>query len=277
MFPSYLYWKFQLGKASKSIISSELAVLSASETLDYLFQEKSSFARFGEGELRLAFSQGQTIYDDYNFWLSKRLREVLQHATPNLLVGFNSYFESSGSFKMINSLVREGKVPNSYETIHLENDVGVFHRPELYEELRRYRKHIDFWSLQTRLGEASAFTKSIYLQEYETNEMDLVEEKIHRLFNCESMLLIAPSIPNNGPSLATKFKNNSWGVGNLETLEIPPRNAYQKHSQIMHHVEKTCGQFDLVVIQGGALATILTKDITEKFNLRTLDVGGFTN
>ena len=74
MFPSYLYWKFQLVKASKFIISSELAVLSASETLDYLFEKKCSFARFGEGELRLAFSQGQTIYVDYDLWLSKKLR-----------------------------------------------------------------------------------------------------------------------------------------------------------------------------------------------------------
>ncbi len=59
---TYLSWRCRfIGLGNHNFVGHQLSGL---ETLEKLDLERLSFARFGEGEFRLAFCQGDTIYEN---------------------------------------------------------------------------------------------------------------------------------------------------------------------------------------------------------------------
>jgi hypothetical protein len=251
--------------------------LTPEETLDYLYDKKKSFSRFGEGELRLAFSQQSTIYERSHPGLANSLREIIFESDPQVVMGFNNYHRSHSEICLISKFLRTPKIANSYLSIHHENDVSVFERSTLKDELEKYWNFILCNNVGRVFGDASAFNLSLYVDAYRQDRLEVIRGKINQIFNSASALIIAPNKPQDGMPLINKLRNPDWGIQDIESFEIPRTNAYSSINSALEYISKRSEKYDLVVVQGGATATVLASLVPRYFGIRTLDVGGFTN
>ncbi len=274
-----LYWgnKLQSVSKEKSLERNQVIALNGESTLDLLIERKLSFARFGEGELRLAFYQSPTIYEKINKNLALHLQQVLIEPHSNLLTGFNNYFLGSDPIRLVAEHVREGKQADKFESIIALNDTAVLNRSVMQSELKTYWNYITTKSSRTYFGEASVFSLSIYHEAYTKNQLQIVKNKIRAIFQSEHCLLISPENPQNGTPLAEKFLAPEWGITKITSFVVPKKDAFQDLKKILDYIEQNHMKFDLVVLQCGATATVLADLITRRFNLRAIDVGGFTN
>jgi len=62
-------------------------ILNDVETINYLLQNKASYARFGDGEIRWIFQIKQNSFQDNSEELSHRLQEVLESQEEKILIG----------------------------------------------------------------------------------------------------------------------------------------------------------------------------------------------
>lgn len=274
-----IYWGNKLKGATKekTLEDNRVAALNGESTLDILIEKKLSFARFGEGELRLAFYQSPTIYEKINRSLALHLQQVLIEPHENLLTGFNNYFLSANPIRLVAEYLREGKQTDGFESINSMNDTAVLNRELMRSELKTYWNYISAKSSRTYFGEASVFSLSIYHDAYTRNELQNVKDKIHAIFQSEHCLLISPANPQNGTPLSEKLLAPEWGIGKITSFMIPNQDAFQDLTRILDYIEVNQKKFDLVVLQCGATATVLSDLITRRFKIRAIDVGGFTN
>jgi hypothetical protein len=274
-----VYWKYEIKSVVKknSFNREQLVALNGESTLDLLLEKKLSFARFGEGELRLAFCQSPTIYEKINTELAKNLRSVLLNPNEGVLTGFNHYFLESQPIRLITEFVRDGKHIDEYETLKEVNDIAILHRKSMQLELSNYWNYISIKSARRYFGEASVFSLSIYHDAYTKNQLQIIKNKINAIFQSDNCLLISPNIPQNGLPLTQKFSTLGWRIGNLSNLTIASTDAFQDFNRVIEFIERNDKKFDLVILQGGATATVLANFITKRFRIRAIDVGGFTN
>lgn len=274
-----IYWGNKLKGATKekTLEGNRVAALDGESTLDILIERKLSFARFGEGELRLAFYQSPTMYEKINRNLALHLQQVLIEPHENLLTGFNNYFLGTNPIRLVAEYVREGKQIDGFESINSMNDTAVLHRKLMRSELETYWNYISAKSSRTYFGEASVFSLSIYHEAYTKNELQSVIDKIHAIFQSEHCLLISPVNPQNGTPLSEKLLAPEWGINKITNFIIPNQNAFQDLTRILDYIELNQEKFDLIVLQCGATATVLADLITRRFKIRAIDVGGFTN
>jgi len=85
---------------------------SVDETLDELINTEKSFARFGDGELRVMFKGGGMGFQKRDAQLIERLKEVLASCEPNLMIGlidvfnikakiFRNYWKGLGKYQKV--------------------------------------------------------------------------------------------------------------------------------------------------------------------------------
>ena len=73
----------------------KINVLGIGETLDYILENQSSVARFGDGEIFLISGQG-IVYQEYREELARRLKEILfVQSSPKLVVCMTDVFTNS--------------------------------------------------------------------------------------------------------------------------------------------------------------------------------------
>jgi hypothetical protein len=272
-----IYWQGRLITTPTGRDDAACISLPLEETLDYLYDTKKSFSRFGEGELRLAFSQQSTIYERTHPGLAKRLREIIFENDPQVVMGFNNHHRSNSEIRLVRKLMRSPRLTDSYLSIHHDNDISVFERSILKNELEKYWNFILYNNVNRIFGDASTFNLSLYVEAYKQNRLEVIQSKINRIFNSPSALIIAPKEPQDGLQLINKLRKPEWGIQELETFEIPRSNAYSSLGRVLDYVGGRSERFELVIVQGGATATVLASLIPKHFGIRTLDVGGFTN
>ena len=72
-------------------------VASVKETLDELLNTEKSFARFGDGEFGMMFSDFQIGFQQRDACLMERLKKVLASDEPNLMIGLLDVFGAHGA------------------------------------------------------------------------------------------------------------------------------------------------------------------------------------
>ena len=270
-----IYWKANLlsGAGRKTI--REIALLDGKETLNLLIQQRLSFSRFGEGELRLAFQQSGTVYDDASLDLGNSLREILLHKNDGILVGYNNLFSKNHEIRWIRDYLRSEKEAHYFESIHTRNDVLVLERRKLVNEYRKYLRLLARDSDQKVLGEASVFSLGTYVEDFRNGTLDEVKTLIVNLLESNSLLVIAPEKPASGRPLLEILNGKEWRIGKLESIIVPTRNAYMNRVDLMARIGQMNEEIDTVVIQAGAAGSLLSAQIQSRFGIRAIDVGGF--
>ena len=152
------YWRFNLLNNVTKDASGEVTLLDGKETLKLLIAQGSSFSRFGEGELRLAFQQSGTIYDDNSLCFGNEVRQILLHKNNKVLVGYNNLFLKNHEIRWIREYLRSPKEASFFESIHSIDDVLVLERRKLVNEYRKYLKLLTRISDQEVFGEATVFS-----------------------------------------------------------------------------------------------------------------------
>ena len=269
---SYLAWRCRfIGLGDYDFVGHQLSGL---ETLEKLDMERLSFARFGEGEFRLAFCQGDTIYENCSRSQSRMLRSILLNDdTKHTLLGLNLLFSKSHEITWVTEYMRTTKEVARFRSVKKLNDISIS-RIELTDEYRRFLKVMGKYSKASTLGEASCFSLGTYIQEYSEDRLDEVRTLVARIFQANKTLLISPSTPQSGGNLLERFVAKKWDLGEVTHYEIPQKNAFSEYDQILSYVDRKSNLFDLAVVQGGATASILASELPRRYGIRTLDVGG---
>jgi hypothetical protein len=270
-----LYWRLRLFNNTGPESLNTITLLDGKTTLKQLIETGQSFSRFGEGELRLAFQQSGTIYDDRSFDLGRDLRQILLYKNENVLVGYNNLFLKNNEIRWIRAYLRSQKAANFFESIHSKDDVLVLDRRKLVTEYRKYLRLLACVSDQEVFGEASAFSLGTYVDDFRNGTIEEVKSLIIKLLESNSLLVIAPEKPATGRPLLKVLSGKDWRISGIQSILVPERNAYMIRDELMAKISQTHEKFDTVVIQAGATGSLFSSQIQSKFGIRAIDVGGF--
>jgi hypothetical protein len=192
------------------------------------------------------------------------------------LIGFNNLYSEGTYISWITNLMRVDKDYHSRKSIIEKNDITVLYRESLTNEYRAYLSLLGRFSNLKILGEASCFSLGTYVNEYSRGELDKIKELIVKVLSANKTLLVAPNFPRSGGiSLFERLKNSPWNCGEVFKIDIPNQDAFREYKNIYEGIGRHQDKVDLVIIQAGALATVLSYEIPKNFGIRTIDVGGF--
>ena len=149
---------------------------------------------------------------------------------------------------------------------YLEKMSRVFYKQNL--------KYIKSHSKLKILGEATVFFLDRYFKEYKSDKIKYVQRLYTELFRDKNILIVSPKSPLLAPSfqflvekkIIKSFKSCSF-------IEINPKNAFSHFDHTLETLQSKILNVDVVIIQGGAFATILSYEITKLYQKQALDVG----
>ena len=213
------------------------------ETLDKLLHSNCSLARFGDGEMCLAFGMSipsQQASDK----LSKRLKEVLKNVdNENLMIGLSPIRTSTyGKSQEIKKYTRElmGKLT-----------------PMFCSMLKENTKYYSSWvSVPYITGENNKN------YEYYYNYFN----KFRTLWESKDIVIVC------GERVFSCFEHNIFdNAKSIEYIYAPTNSAFKDYDKIM---EKICEQDKnkLIILILGATATVMAYDLCRN-GYRALDIG----
>lgn len=220
-------------------------VASATETINYIKKNRSSIARYGDGELLWAFQARQSgNFEKNSSELAKALRKVLTDPQPNLLIGIPNIFNGLKDETTTSKTYWEGLIiRHGYQIVHL---------------LKSRKKYYD-----------SRFTR-IYMDSKDKN------------IDFESKFNSIKEIWDNRNVLIIEGNKSRFGVGNdlldnassIKRILCPSENAFEKYKNILSITEKIASTVDdvLILLALGPTATVLTYDLF-KDGFQAIDIG----
>jgi len=214
-------------------------ILNTEQTLDMLCNSNKSLARFGDGEMDIAF--GRNIpFQDYDPILAKRTKDILQNTNENLLVGINHYYF----------------YPTWDRNRRYMDQAWRLHDVPKYRELTFSLVNCSKLYCDASTGYAGE----------RTDQKDKDWEKLRSIWKAKKVLLIGckEAADNIKYDLFDNAKESSW-------FYIPNKNAFSIYDEIL----KKCLSYPkdtLVIIMAGPTAAVLADDLS-KLGYRALDLG----
>lgn len=249
-------------------------LLTKIETLELIVNENISVSRFGDGELILALEERDIPFQGYSQKIRDKLLSILKNTDPNILICYNNNFSNSKKYFVVKKYERSKKKYIKSITVKLENDIGILFREDEQVFYKRNLKYIKSHSKLKILGEATVFFLDRYFKEYKSDKIKYVQRLYTELFRDKNILIVSPKSPLLAPSfqflvekkIIKSFKSCSF-------IEINPKNAFSHFDHTLETLQSKILNVDVVIIQGGAFATILSYEITKLYQKQALDVG----
>lgn len=235
----YLYWLFRTWKLRRNF--PKITISNAAATINYLIKTKSSFSRFGDGELRLAIKQRDIVFEKLDKDISERLVEVLNSNLENHMVGLPF------SFKEVKGLKRIAKIHWINFINQQGNEVASIigsHQKQYYDSFIS-RFYIDYTS-KSNAERIIPLLKQIWADQ----EVLIVEGEFSRL--------------GIGNDLFNQTKS-------IKRILAPSKNAYSSYKEILTAAMEY-GKNKLILIALGPTATILAYDLA-KLGYWAIDIG----
>lgn len=218
-------------------------ILSSDETIETIVNEKKSFARYGDGEIRMMLSSQEEIgFQKKNEALSKRLNEVITHPNENLLIG----------------------LPDTFQDIsHFTLDSQIFWHGFNYVYARKFLSSIDLTKVY---GDA---TITRFYQAYKNKSQNKIQSKVDKL----------QTIWDKQKLLIVEGEQTRLGVGNdlfdnsisIKRIVCPSENAFSRYNEILEEIKRIATD-ELILIALGPTATILAYDLSKE-GYWTIDIG----
>ena len=218
----------------------KINVLGIGETLDYILENQSSVARFGDGEIFLISGQG-IVYQEYREELARRLKEILfVQSSPKLVVCMTDVFT------------------NSYDYNQTSQD---------------FWKQFIFWNknLLDNLGEktqwlGNSFISRPYMDMVDKTKSQSYFKKLKRIWKNKNVLIIEGKLTRAGVG------NDLFeGVESLERIIAPSKNAFDKYSELLS-LSRKYGQGKLILLMLGPTAKVLAYDLSQ-LGYQAIDIG----
>lgn len=235
----YLFVKLFLNK----IFYKKIRFFSFEETIHILKSEKKSFARYGDGEIRMVLSALESIgFQKDSERLSRRLNEVLQSQLPNLLIGLPNTFRY-----LLKNTMNSQTFWYGFNLLYAKDFLNVINLDKKYGD-----------SLITR-----------FYMMYKDKAEKTILPKIHLL----------KTLWNEQDILFVEGADTKLGIGNdlfenaksIQRIICPSENAFEQYENILQQTKKY-GHDKLIIIALGPTATVLAYDLA-KNNFWALDLG----
>lgn len=228
---------YEIPEKSTSTIKPKIKNIE--ETIDFLINTQSSFARFGDGELSL-INNKSIPFQDADPILAARLKQTLHADEKGLAIGINyHYYSGLGNLLPV---------------------VKDFYRCSVPRFRAILNPHINFEKQYY-----SATTTQAYLF-FENYEFDKHFAEIKRLWKERNITIIC------GATVFEKIENNIFNCAKrINYLHAPSKNAFTSYYDILREASNI-DKGDLIAIILGPTAKPLVYDL-HKLGYQALDMG----
>jgi|SRR5690625_656456 len=216
-------------------------ILSNEKTISEIINNKKSFARFGDGEFRMLLDQNEKIgFQDKNYELTNRLREVLNSSSEKLLIGLTNTFQYNFNFTLDSQIFWLG-----FNAVYGKKILQKIKKDKIYGD-----------SLITRF----------YMPFRDKTQTHIKVLNLKKIWDGKELLII-------------EGENTKLGVGNdlfansksINRLICPSKNAFNVYDQIVQQATYY-GKDKMILIALGPTATILAHDLAHR-GLWAIDIG----
>lgn len=216
-------------------------VMSLEDTLHHIVKHNSSICRYGDGEFNIAVGKDigfQHITDD----MSKRMRDVLNSESHNILIAIPSIFDDLSVFSDFSK--------SWWKEYRLRN---VAKLKELLKAGKQYPN-----SLITR-----------FTSDFKEDQADKLIPIYRQIWNGRDIYII------EGEQTRIGVGNDLLSNANrLYRILAPAKNAYDKYDEILLAVKEYVPIGSLVILALGPTATIMAYDLAN-MGYQALDLGHF--
>lgn len=213
-------------------------VLNIEDSLDYIIENKSSFIRFGDGEL--AIIQGQAIgFQDKNDKLALGLKEVLTSNEKNLMICIPGVFDG---LKEHTKSARKFWKQNLLST-----------REDWYKFCKKDRY-------------LNAFISRPYIEIADKQKSKVYFQKLRSLYQDKDVILIEGKYSRLG--VGNDLFDN---VKSLKRILCPTQNAFEKYEEIFKEACKN-SKNKIILLSLGPTAKILAYNLYKE-GYQVLDIG----
>lgn len=218
-------------------------VMTIEKTLDYILENKCSVARYGDGELKLAYFENSKLYfQSYDERLSQKLRDGITLNNDKVLICLPDIFGLLKRFK------KDSKI--FWQNYMFENRSGMLGK------------------IPTNRTYGNAFITRPYNDLKDKSKSGIYFDKLKRIWENKKVLIV-------------EGEKSRLGTGNdlflkceiVERVLCPIDNAFKKYDEIISFVESEEKYKDyLILIALGPTATAMAIDLSEK-GLWAIDIG----
>lgn len=247
-------WWYNTRLSQSVFLMPEIQVLDFENSISQLVNQKSSLARFGDGEFSLMlngeFLRSRSIslkFQKADPLLKRRLLEVISDKNVqdyNLKIGISS------AIKNIDESVFTVEACNFWKNFLIEN------RYKIYKLLQKKYPYVD--TLISR-----------FYMDYKDKSQHVIQQKItslKRIWQDYDVLIV------EGYGTRLGINNDLFNnVKSIQRILCPNENAFDFYDEIFKSVLQLAEQ-KLVILSLGPTATVLAYDLARK-GLRALDLG----
>lgn len=213
-------------------ILPQLKILDSDTSIQILLQNPKSFARFGDGEIKLM--EGiDSPFQSYDAVLARKMLKILTHKRDDLYVGLNrSYFQSPFAFSERNHR---------------------FYR-QFGTEFRRF--FLNTCDPTNVYLDACCFGG--YFRLDENYDFERLYERNKALFKGKNIAIVA------GEGVLEKLQFDVFEYADKKiVLHAPSKNAFSQYNGIIDMVKKRITKDYIVCLILGMTATVLAADLTD--------------
>lgn len=214
-------------------------IMTIDETLDYLYINKCSVSRYGDGELKIAC--GSDIrFQKYDKKLSQRICEILKSSSENCLICLTDIFDDI-----------TWMMPKGYEYT--------------WRIMSEYRRE---WTqlLDKNKLYGNAYITRCYIDRRDKSKSEIWFKKLKRLWENEEVVFV------EGEKSRLGYHNDLFSnAASIQRILCPTQNAFSCYEEILNEVKKLDNN-KLILLALGPTASVLAFDLSE-IGYRALDIG----
>lgn len=205
-------------------------ILSFDDTVREVAINKKSFIRFGDGEMRLALSEGKIGFQQSDKELTDRLNEILTSPDlPTLLIGLPDTFKRLNQYNIDSQVFWYG-----FNMLYLKKFLQNIKYSKIYGETNITRFYMPFKDKSNTLKRIT---------------------KLKTIWDHKDVLIVEGTDTKLGVG-NDLFSN----VQSIERIICPSKNAFSKYNEILEVVSSVGGN-KLILIALGPTASVLAYDL----------------
>lgn len=223
----------------------------------------------------LALMERGISFQKKNSELSTQLKQILLQPDNRVLVCINNEFMRNDLMSWVLRYERSSKNYCAHESLKEPNDIGILSRKKEWTFYNSCYKILFGRKPPSLFGDATLFMLGLYHDEYRDDNIEMVMELYRSLFRNKRLLIVAPTTPLIKPSfrlLEQQLIAN--GSININYIDIPQIDAFSHYREIKSKI-LNFSHFDIVWIQAGPTASVLTYDLAINHNILAYDIGSF--
>jgi len=214
-------------------------IKSIDETIDYIYKNRSSVSRYGDGEFDIMMGFN-ILFQKYSRLLAVRLKRIIKSNYSNHIVCLPDVFQDLNQYEY-------------YAKMFWRSKMALF-RLRWYYMINKKKIYYD------------THVTRIYFHYQNREKSEQRFRAIKKIWNKKNIVFVEGSQSRLG--LGNDLFKNAISI---ERIIAPPENAFEKYDQILNEVLKI-DKSKLILIALGPTATVLAYDLA-RAGYQAIDIG----